>query len=230
MREISREQALYTQQLRTNDTITDRIIFPICYNKYNLQVCKIVKNNFYILSNDQLIGKTFEFKPMVAFKRERNLKDFLVRSKLNQNIVGCTRPCDRKKCVTCPHVSKNSKIVGPKGFIKIKSNFTCISEGLIYVIECNKCGSLYVGETGRKLGDRFREHRRNVINKKTDHEVANHFCQGDHSVDDMLISGVLFVRDILKRKLLEQKFISRLGCILGSGMNVDFKFQDLLEM
>ena len=96
------------------------------------------------------------------------------------------------------------------------------------MIECGKCGMLYVGETGRKLGDRFREHRRNVMNGKTDSEVAAHFCSDDHSVNDMLVSGLFFCSETIKRKLLEQKTIARLGCVLGHGLNVDFDFQQLL--
>ena len=92
----------------------------------------------------------------------------------------------------------------------------------MYVIECKKCGSLYVGETGRKLGDRFREHRRNVINRKIENEVASHFCRAGHCVEDMMISGVLSVRDSSKRKLFQA------GCVLGHGMNVDFNFQQLM--
>ena len=103
--------------------------------------------------------------------------------------------------------------------------FTCVSEGVIYIIECKKCGSLYVGETGRRLGDRFREHRRAVINKKQDSEVACHFAADGHSIEDMSVAGVLHCHDLLTRKLKEQKLISKLGCVLGRGMNVKFNFQ-----
>ena len=161
-------------------------------------------------------------------KERKNLKDHLVYSKLHKRQSGNTKTCNRRKCVTCPHINPASKIVGPKGYFDIKSNFSCVSEGLVYVIECKKCGSLYVGETGRKLGDRFREHRRNVINRKIENEVASHFCRAGHCVEDMMISGVLCVRDSSKRKLSEQKLISKLGSVLGYGMNVDFNFQQLM--
>ena len=173
-------------------------------------MCNIVKQNFEILSNDELVGKEFKKKPMFAYKRDKNLKDMLVRSRLTKEENGTTKTCDRSRCLTCPHVNSSNRIVGPRGFIDIREQFTCISEGLIYVIECRKCGSLYVGETGRRLADRFREHRRMVINKRTEQsEVAGHFSADDHSVDDMSISGVMYCRDIKTRKLKEQKLISK---------------------
>ena len=94
----------------------------------------------------------------------------------------------------------SSKVIGPKGFIDIKENFTCVSEGVIYVIECKECGSLYVGETCRKLGDRFREHRRKVLNNKVDNEIAAHFFSGDHSVKDMAVCGLYYCRETVRRK------------------------------
>ena len=86
------------------------------------------------------------------------------------------------------------------------------------------------GETGRKLGDRFREHRRNVINKKSDSEVAAHFNQSGHKgVEDMSVCGLLHCHDIIQRKLKEQKLIAKLGTVLGKGMNIDFNFPQLLQ-
>ena len=38
----------------------------------------------------------------------------------------------------------------------------------IYCITCTLCNKLYIGESGRKLGDRFREHLLDVKNKGSD--------------------------------------------------------------
>ena len=45
----------------------------------------------------------------------------------------------------------------PKRSIKITDHFTCTSANVIY---CTFCKKLYIGETGRRLGDRFREQLR----------------------------------------------------------------------
>ena len=70
--------------------------------------------------------------------------------------------------------------------------------------------------------------RRNVLNDKSDNEVAYHFSSNGHSVQDMMVCGLVFCNETLKRKLIEQKIIAKLGCVPESGMNVDFDFQQLL--
>ena len=44
--------------------------------------------------------------------------------------------------------------------IKIKSHITCETPNDIYMIQCTKCNLQYIGETKRRLKDRFNEHRR----------------------------------------------------------------------
>ena len=64
----------------------------------------------------------------------------------------------------------------------ITGHFTCTSESLIYCISCRKCSTaVYIGETARRLADRFREHRVDVIKKKGDVPVPHHFNSENHS-------------------------------------------------
>ena len=41
---------------------------------------------------------------------------------------------------------------------------TCDTKNLIYIIQCNRCNLQYIGETKRRLKDRFNEHRRTIDN------------------------------------------------------------------
>ena len=66
------------------------------------------------------------------------------------------------RSLTMQNLSFHSKISGPKGSIKITDHFTCTSANVIYCITCTYCNKLYIGETGRRLGDQFREHLRDV--------------------------------------------------------------------
>ena len=56
-------------------------------------------------------------------------------------------------------------------------HFTCIFVNVIYCITCSLCKKIYIGKTGRRLADRFREHLRNVETNDTDASkpVAGHF-------------------------------------------------------
>ena len=69
-----------------------------------------------------------------------------------------TFKCARTRYKTCPLIRNVEKISGPKRSIKITDHFTCSSANVIYCITCTFCKNLYIDETGRRLGDRFREH------------------------------------------------------------------------
>ena len=67
---------------------------------------------------------------------------------------------------------------------------------------------LYIGETGRRLGDRFREHLRDVEkdDKDASKPVARHFNLPNHSEEHMSIFGPsLHQGTTVSRKNLEKK-------------------------
>lgn len=227
VKSIKREELL---KKKDSKEASDRLILPICYHPKNVEVVKILKRNFTILQNDDEVSDIFEQLPMVAYRRDRNLKDIMVRSNLGtEGTVGGTTKCARNVCITCDHINEDHIVVGPRGSFTIRDKFNCESTSLIYCIECKRCGMLYVGETSRKLKDRFREHRRNVLNKVQDNEVAQHFNAQGHDVHDMSIMGLKYVDGTFTRKLEEQRIIGKLGCVLGGGLNTDFNFPELTE-
>ena len=69
------------------------------------------------------------------------------------------------------------KYRNPKISNKINDHFTCTSANVIYCITCTYWNKLYVGETGRRLNDRFREHLRDKErnDKDASKPVARHF-------------------------------------------------------
>ena len=85
------------------------------------------------------------------------------------------------------------KISGPKRSIKITDHFTCTSVNVIYCITCIYCNKLYIGEAGRRVGDRFREHLCDVErnDKDASKPVAKHFNLPNHSKLHMAVCGLL---------------------------------------
>eukprot|EP00061_Rhincodon_typus_P002465 g17632.t1 len=81
--------------------------------------------------------------------------------------------------------------------------FTCTSANVVYCIRCSRCGHLYIGETKRRLRDRFVEHLRSVCDKRQHLPVANHFNSPSHYLDDMSILGLLQCYNDATRKLEE---------------------------
>ena len=117
------------------------------------------------------------------------------------------------------------KISGPKRSIKITDHFTCTSANVIYCITCTYCNKLYIGETGRRLGDRFREHLRDVErnDKDASKPVARHLNLPNHSKQHMAVCGhSLHLGSSECCKKLEQKFIFQIGTLNPHGINERF--------
>ena len=58
----------------------------------------------------------------------------------------------------------------------------------MYMIQCNRCNLQYIGETKRRLKDRFNEHRRTIDNPNTKSKsttAAEHFLSSNHTANDM---------------------------------------------
>ena len=111
------------------------------------------------------------------------LVHFLVRSTFKTIKKPGTFKCARSRCKTCPFVQNADKISGPKRTVKITDRFTCTSANFIYCITCTLCKKLYIGETGRRLGDRFRKHLCDVEkdDKDASKPFARHFNLPNHS-------------------------------------------------
>ena len=96
--------------------------------------------------------------PLISFKRDKNVGNFLVRSTFKTIEKPGTFKCARSRCKTCPFVQNADKISGPKRSVKITDRFTCTSANVIYCITCTLCKKLYIGETGRRLRKMTKTH------------------------------------------------------------------------
>ena len=220
---IDSHQSLQTSQKDKND----RIPFTLTFHPHNHAVKSIILSNFKLLKNDPETGRIFSQPPLLSFKRDKNVGNFLVRSALKTNEQPGTFKCARSRCKTCLFIVNTSKISGPKRSVKITDRFTCSSANVIYCITCTLCNKLYIGETGRRLGDRFREHLRDVEknDKDASKPVARHFNLPNHSKKHMAICGLsLHLGTTESRKNLEQKFIFQIGTLNPHGINERFSF------
>ena len=127
-----------------------------------------------------------------------------------------------------------AKICGRRTFLTTRTvkhgafpDGSCTSAHVIYCITCTLCKKLYIGETGRRLGDRFREHLRDVEkdDKDTSKPVARHFNLPNHSKEHMSICGLSLHQGTTEsRKNLEQRFIFQIGTLNPHGINERFSF------
>ena len=143
--QFERQSSLQTSQKDKND----RIPFTLTFHPHNHAVKSIILNNFKLLQNDPETGRIFSQPPLISFKRDKNVGNFLVRSALKTNEQPGTFKCARSQCKTCLFIVNTSKILGLKRSVKITDRFTCTSANVIYCITCTLCNKLYFGETGR---------------------------------------------------------------------------------
>ena len=170
---ISRETALKPSESKSEE----RIPLTITYHPNNLRVKDIILKNFKLLQSDPDTATIFEKPLLVSFKRDKSLRNSLVKGSLSTELEPGTFKCSRKRCNTCPFITNTVSISGPKNSTQITDHFDCTSRNVIYCIRCTACNQLYIGETGRRLGDRFREHIWDVKNNSQDvsKPVARHF-------------------------------------------------------
>ena len=237
----STPRALLLTGRNANQTGTNRVPMVTTYHPKNAPVCKILSRNYNILTNDDSTSVIFSQTPLKAYRRAKTLRDLLVHSKILPDQPAQppgTFPCKRTICRTCPRINQSTSIPSPGGQIKITGHFTCTSDKVIYCISCRKCSmAVYIGDTGRRLADRlsmdsketgihgFREYCLDVLHKKSDLPVAQHFISPGHSLGDVRVAVLksgLARKDVRQREEMRQIF--KFQTLAPRGINRDFSF------
>ena len=150
---------------------------------------------------------------------------------INPELLNAHTHCDAKHVLSFATLRKYRDPSDP-----LRSLISPVPQNVIYCITCTLCKKLYIGETGRRLGDRFRKHLRDV--EKDENNASNRSR-------DTLISLLTMISPIIlnqqhmtvcglplhqgsteSRKTLEQKFIFQIGS-LNPGVPNDTKTGNL---
>ena len=86
--QFDRQSALQTSQKDKNY----RIPFTLTFHPHNHAVKSIILNNFKLLQIDPETGRIFSQPPLISFKRDKNVGNFLVRSALKTNAKDASKP------------------------------------------------------------------------------------------------------------------------------------------
>ena len=112
-------------------------------------------------------AKVLKEKPLLSFRRPKNLKDHLVRSKLCRegNQENGMVKCNKKRCQVCNFIRQGDKfrssVTGRTYYVN--HVFDCDSEEVIYLITCKKCGLQYVGNSVTSFRLRFNNHKSSMM-------------------------------------------------------------------
>ena len=138
-------------------------------------------------------------------RRDLSLQVHLVRSNCESRPFSTSDCgaylCGRPLCRTCTHTNTSSSIHTPYGHLNISHRYTCTTSNLVYLIQCRVCTKCYIGETGRRRSDRFREHLRSTSANTTCLLDVIYFSSPGHSSNEMLVLLILTVfRNATERK------------------------------
>ena len=165
VRQIPRSRALETSSKKESN----RIPFVVTFNPALPNIRQGISSNLNILRSSQRCQAAFPSPPLISYRRCNNLRDILVRAKHRRPppLAPGSFRCNRRRCKTCRFIKEGTTSYTffatneQKG---IRHHITCSSSNLVYMIQCTKCRIQYIGETKRRLSDRFGEHRRAVHN------------------------------------------------------------------
>jgi len=228
--ELSQQETLL--QIKVDST-KEVIPFVVEYNRSLPQIGYTINKYWDLLSlsDSDSVKHVHTFKPVVAYKRPRNLKDSLVKTNFasKEHNSFSSNKCSRKRCSHCPNIietntfrsSQNAKI------FNVKSNMNCSSKDVIYLIECKKCKMQYVGQTKQKLSERMNRHRYDILNTQPIEfgtSVAQHFNENGHSIADFSFMPIDRVSGDMNRLIKETVWIHSLDTLTPSGLNRESLF------
>ena len=151
-----------------------------------------------------------DFRIISAYRRNKNLRDILVHSKMEQ------KPCHIEyftylKFLTNPFSGKGAPVW---------QNIGLKTRNVVYGIRCLQCKSVYIGETQNTLIERIKQHRYKIRTGNKDSLLYVHFQT--HTIDNMQAFGLESKRDwsLLQRKRAENIWIKNLNTIEPLGLNM----------
>ena len=130
------------------------------------------------------------------------------------------QPCN-KPCNVCPYVDKRKTFTSNQTKLSYPLNglFTCATSGVIYLTSCQKCKQQYIGQTGRKFGQRIMEHLNNIYHKKEANGI--HYSSPNHNHNDFKVQVIEKVSpNTVNHRLEREEFwIKKLGTRAPLGLN-----------
>ena len=168
--------------------------FPITsYHPEGNILKQVISTSWDLLSRSCATRDIHDSKIIYGHSRNKNLRDLLVKAKVDYHPENAlltqseTAPlsqtnniCKTKQCRYCPKFNTTGYITSSNNGRQFhaKKNVTCKSHNVIYSITCNTCKKQYVGQTKRRIIDRFQGHFYTIA--KGTEQIGRHFSAPGH--------------------------------------------------
>ena len=216
-----------------------RIPLVVTFNRTLPDIRSIINKHWPILQVNAELKDVFSEPPILAFKRNKNLKDFIGSNRIVEGKVfrprkgkeaGTCSPCWSKTgALCCSQISTTSTFKSTDGKqFEIRHNVNCKSCNVIYTLFCVKCNKvLYTGKSEYRMNIRINKHRFDSLSNEDNLAVCKHFHDGDHVFNrDAKFTIIEQVRKTFSkeqtRSLLEQRenfWIKTLKTLKPYGLN-----------
>jgi hypothetical protein len=207
--------------IRKKQINKQRPVFAVKYDPRLPSISSIQAKHWRSMtSQDQYMVYIFPQPPLTAFKKQKNLRDLLIRAKVpepprsypQRQMRGMSKSC--MACTACPYIKHRSKVKIKEHLDwNINKNVSCNSFNVIYMLECDKdnCKQKYIGETGRIFKFRLDEHRGYINNKNESQATGAHFNLPGHSLANLklIILEQVNINDQDYRKEREHFYIRK---------------------
>ncbi|KAL2076412.1 hypothetical protein ACEWY4_027991 [Coilia grayii] len=205
----------YKTFLDTKARSVDAIIPLITtFTPRSRQLNRIIKKNFKTKLQDH--GQLTNYKVITAHRRNKNLRDYLVKAKIKPSQLPKRKPETEFFVKTNWIYNANNSQIFP-----IQKDITPNTTNCIYLIWCHTCKMKYVGETGNAIATRLTQHKYNIKNRKSTHlPVIQHFI--DHGLPQLRYTGIHHnpTWTTQQRQKEERKWIYKLNTKQPLGLNL----------
>lgn len=201
-------------------------MLPLCvtYHPSLSKINKILKQNLNLLVDSPQTNHFAQKNLVATFRRGRNLKDILVKNDIRREpkkTIGIFK-CG-KKCKLCKHIMETSTVYNwDKSYcLKIKSHLNCNSVSVVYLIQCKKCNTQYIGQTSNSLKERMYSHFNDIANKNEFKPVSEHFSKRNHTINDVQVMPLIITSQCNNTRLrYEDALIYNFKCRKPWGLNL----------
>lgn len=224
---------------------TNRTPLIVTYNKRLPNLKKIIDDTWNTLQINETEKEKFKEKPLVCFRRNRNLRDILGQTRISKNkvlrkkhrAIGRCAPCKSRpdtKC--CRHVISTTYFTNQAGDKRfdIRHRVGCKTKNAIYLGFCMKCNrKQYVGKVEiQGTNKRINKHR-NDAKKRDSIPIDKHFLEPGHKFDDDFKLIVIeeiedrnMTKDQIRYTLLKREdfWIRKLNTLEPHGFNERLNF------
>ncbi|PIK58179.1 putative tyrosine-protein kinase, partial [Apostichopus japonicus] len=146
--------------------------------------------NNILLTSDKLQRAVPE-KPIIAYRRPRNIQDLLVCAAV-QLVTSIQHASMLSNVIVLRDASSAATTLwnpipatACNSHTRLRVTSLALTTNVIYLISCRVCGIQYVGETKTTLKKQFYGHKSTVNTMKTETPVGEHFNLPNHTINDM---------------------------------------------